>query len=140
MGLVEGLLNIIYHDLWPAPFRTPLDVPEDEPEGFTSFVEDEILGVHGPRVFLDRLEISLRHPQHINSRLLSMLKIIGKTILREEFVPHVQAAGTLWSMRQAVDRQIMKGEKDDMQLFMILHHTLITFTLASRLTRTEDIN
>lgn len=125
MGLVEMLLFTPYKDLWPAPFETPLDIPDDPPAEFTSFIQDEILGVYGPREFLDRLEISLRHPQNLNNRLLYLIKMIGKTILRQEFVPHIQAAGTLWSMRQAVDQQVMKGTKDDMQLFMIARHVLI---------------
>lgn len=125
MGLVESLLFTPYRDLWPAPFNTPLDVPDDEPAEFTSFVQDEILAVYGPRAFLDRLELSLRHPQNINNRLLYLVKMIGKTILHREFVPHIRSAGTLWSLRQAVDRQIMKGAKDDMQLFMISRHVLI---------------
>ena len=127
MGLAESLLLTPFKELWPAPFETPLDVPFEEPAEFTSFIQDEILGVYGPREFLDRLEITLCHPSSIDTRLLYLLKIIGKTILREEFVPHIQAAGTLWSMRQAVDRQLMQGERDDMQLFTLLSHILITF-------------
>ncbi|KZV76699.1 hypothetical protein PENSPDRAFT_747573 [Peniophora sp. CONT] len=137
-GIVESLLVMPYKDLWPEPFKTPLEIPEDEPAEFTSFIQDEILAVYGPRAFLDRLEISLRHPCNVNTRLIYLMKMIAKTILRHEFVPHVQAAGTLWSMRQAVDRQIMSGAKDDMQLFMLLHHTLIIFTLYSQISSVSE--
>ena len=127
MGIVEGLLIMPYRDLWPDTFTTPLELPEKEPTEFTYFVQNEVLAVYGPRDFLDRLELSLRHPRNINNRLICLIKIINKTILREEFAPHIQLAGTLWSMRQAVDRQIMTGAKDDMQLFILLNHTLVAF-------------
>ncbi|VDC07231.1 unnamed protein product [Peniophora sp. CBMAI 1063] len=138
LGLVESLLVLPFTDLWPAPFRTPFDIPEDEPPQFTTFIKEEILDVYGPRAYLDRLEISLRHPQHIDARLLFLFKIIGKTIVREEFAPHVQAAGTFWSMRQAVDRQMMKGARDDMELFMILYQTLMIFSLFTHISSVSE--
>ncbi|VDC07499.1 unnamed protein product [Peniophora sp. CBMAI 1063] len=135
MGLVESHLLTPYKHLFPLMFTSPLDtsLPGDEPQEFTSFVEDEIIGVYGAREFLDRLALSFQHPENVNKRLVWLTKMTKATILRQEFTPYIRASGLLWSMRQAADRQIMKGEKDDMATYTVFDHTLMVFSLFSEI-------